>query len=206
LFALIKQELIDFILSLSQTRMHRSQNTVFLHRVQAKFEWNCSCGLPQNGRNVNVDLIIFTCKGGGDGRRQRFCAGRRMEGRGIMLWHDEPRVAPGERPWAKGCKPVGLGKARTAGESGKDHVWAARQLAAYAHLVVAAGILPAPEPGVPPGGKAATCQGRFNYRRVRLKPGGDQAARCRLLRQAGRPPLQKRHSAPADEIETHKCG
>jgi hypothetical protein len=39
------------------------------------------------------------------------------------------------------------------------------------HFAVAAGILPAVEPGVPPGGKTLPCPGRLNYLRVRLKPG-----------------------------------
>jgi hypothetical protein len=39
------------------------------------------------------------------------------------------------------------------------------------HLLVAAGILPAVEPGVPPGGETHPCPERLNYWQVRLKPG-----------------------------------
>jgi len=46
-----------------------------------------------------------------------------------------------------------------------------RRAAPYTHLVVAAGILPAVEPGVPPGGKTHLGPERLNYLRARLKPG-----------------------------------
>ena len=44
------------------------------------------------------------------------------------------------------------------------------QAAPYTPLAVAAGILPAVEPGVPPGGRPHPGLGRLNYLRVRLKP------------------------------------